>query len=37
MKKLAVNRSGAIAVVNSTFRRNEISRILLVRGQAAGP
>jgi hypothetical protein len=35
MRKLAVNGAGALAVVNSTFRRNEISRILLIRGQAA--
>ena len=36
MKKLAVNGTGALAVVNSTFRRNEISRIGLIRGQAVG-
>jgi len=36
MRKLGVNQAGALAVVNSTFRRNEISRIWLIRGQAAG-
>ena len=36
MRKLAVNGAGAIAVVNSTFRRNEKSRVLLFSGQAAG-
>ena len=35
MRKLAVNEAGAIAVVNSTFRANETSRIWLFRGQAA--
>lgn len=33
MRKLAVNETGAIAVVNSTFRLNEASRIWLIRGQ----
>jgi hypothetical protein len=33
MRKLAVNEAGAIAVVNSTFRRNESSRIWLFRGK----
>ncbi len=36
MRKLAVNRAGAVAVVNSTFKRNRTSRIWLFRGQAAG-
>lgn len=36
MRKLAVNGTGAIAVVNSTFKKNESSRIWLTRGQAAG-
>ncbi len=35
MSKLAVNADGAIAVVNSTFKRNEASRILLFRGHRA--
>ena len=33
MRKLAVNRSGAIAVVNSTFKRGDASRVWLFRGQ----
>ena len=36
MRKLAVNGAGAIAVVNGTFKRNETSRVWLLRGQAAG-
>lgn len=32
MQKLAVNRRGAIAVVNSTFRKGDASRIWLIRG-----
>ena len=32
MRKLAVNRSGAIAIVNSTFRRNASSHVWLFRG-----
>lgn len=36
MRKLAVNGSGAIAVVNSTFRPNEVSRVRLIRAQAVG-
>ncbi len=36
MRKLAVNRVGAVAVVNSTFKRNQTSHIWLFRGQAAG-
>jgi hypothetical protein len=34
MRKLAVNGAGAIAVVNSTFKRDQASRIWLTRGQA---
>ena len=33
MRKCAVNRAGAIAVANSTFKKNEASRIWLFRGQ----
>lgn len=36
MRKLAVNDSGAIAVVNSTFSRNRDSRVWLFLGTAAG-
>lgn len=36
MSKLAVNGAGAVAVVNSTFKRNEASHIWLFRGQRAG-
>jgi hypothetical protein len=36
MDKLAVSESGAIAVVNSTFNRNEASHVWLIRGQATG-
>jgi hypothetical protein len=36
MDKLAVNESGAVAVVNSTFQRNEASHVWLIRGQATG-
>lgn len=36
MRKLAVNGAGAIAVVNSTFQRNETSRVWLFRGQVGG-
>ncbi len=35
MRKLAVNGAGAVAVVNSTFKRDQTSRIWLFRGQAA--
>ena len=35
MRKLAVNEAGAIAVVNSSFKRNESSRIWLFRGKTA--
>jgi hypothetical protein len=33
MEKLAGNRAGALAVVNSTFKQGEASRIWLYRGQ----
>ncbi len=36
MRKLAVNGAGAVAIVNSTFKRNETSRIWLFRGRTAG-
>jgi hypothetical protein len=36
MRKLAVNGAGAIAVVNSTFKRSETSHVWLFRGQATG-
>ncbi len=36
MRQIAVNRLGALAAVNSTFKRNHSSRIWLHRGQAAG-
>jgi hypothetical protein len=32
MRKLAVNAAGAIAVVNSTFKRGERSHVWLFRG-----
>lgn len=32
MSKLAVNRSGTLAFVNSTFRQNHVSRVRLFRG-----
>ena len=35
MRKLAVNRAGALAVVTSTFNRNHSSRIWLFRRNAA--
>lgn len=34
MRKLAVNKAGAMAIVNSTFRPNDKSHIWLIRGQA---
>lgn len=34
MRKLGVNRAGSIAVVNSSFKQNEKSRIWLMRGQS---
>lgn len=37
MSKLAVNATGDIAVVNSTFRRGDSSRVWLIRGTAAKP
>jgi hypothetical protein len=33
MRKLAVNADGAIAIVNSSFKSNEASRIWLIRGK----
>ena len=36
MAKLAVNESGAVAVVNSTFQRDEASHVWLIRGQSTG-
>ena len=36
MRKLAVNAAGAIAVVNSTFKRGESSHVWLFRGHRAG-
>ncbi|MDZ7737351.1 MAG: hypothetical protein U5P41_15655 [Gammaproteobacteria bacterium] len=33
MNKLAVNKTGAIAIVNSTFKENAASHIWLIRGQ----
>ena len=36
MRKLAVNRAGALAAVNSAFKKSETSRIWLFRGQATG-
>ncbi len=32
MRKLAVNGSGAVAIVNSTFKPNEHTRVWLIRG-----
>ena len=37
MRKLAVNGTGAVAVVNSTFKSNQTSHIWLFRGQVARP
>jgi len=37
MDKLALNSNGAVAVVNSTFKRGERSAIWLHRGHVAGP
>ncbi len=34
MRKMAVNGSGLIAIVNSTFRQNEVSHIRLINGQS---
>ncbi len=36
MRKLAVNGAGTVAVVNSTFKKNQTSHIWLFRGQVAG-
>jgi hypothetical protein len=36
MSKLAVNETGAVALVNSSFELNEASDIWLIRGQRAG-
>ena len=36
MRKLAVNRAGAVAVVNSTFKRNEKSSVWLFRRTSSG-
>ncbi len=36
MRKLAMNESGALAVVNSTFRAGDVSRVLLLRGVLPG-
>jgi len=36
MRKLAVNGAGAIAVVNSTFKKSEASHIWLFRGRPTG-
>jgi hypothetical protein len=36
MRKLAVNATGAIAVVNSTFKQGEASHVWLFRGHRAG-
>ncbi len=36
MKKLAVNRSGEMAIVNSTFKPDASSRIWLIRGRVTG-
>ncbi len=35
MRKVAVNRAGAVAVVNSTFQPNDVSRVRLILGRAA--
>jgi hypothetical protein len=36
MRKLAVNPTGAVAVVNSSLKNNEKSRVWLMRGQLQG-
>jgi hypothetical protein len=36
MRKLAVDRAGAIAIVNSTFWPNQRSEVWLLRGRAGG-
>jgi len=35
MRKLAVGRDGEVAIVNSSFRENERSRVWLIRGRLA--
>lgn len=37
MRKLAVNDSGAVAIVNSALKHNERSRVWLIRGTLASP
>jgi hypothetical protein len=37
MKKLAVNRAGAVAIVNSSIKENDGSRAWLMRGRLAQP
>lgn len=37
MRKMAVHRTGAIAVVNSTFKHGEASHVRLFRGHLASP
>jgi hypothetical protein len=37
MSKLAVDDAGAIAIVNSTLKFDESSRVRLIRGRAAQP
>jgi hypothetical protein len=37
MKKLAVNRAGAVAIVNSSIKENDASRAWLMRGRLAQP
>jgi hypothetical protein len=34
MRKLAVSRDGSIAIVNSSFKQNERSRVWLMRASA---
>lgn len=37
MKKLAVSRAGHVAIVNSSFREGEASRVWLIRGRPSAP
>jgi hypothetical protein len=37
MKKLAVNRTGAVAIVNSSLTEGERSRVWLMRAETPGP
>ncbi|MGH8726219.1 MAG: hypothetical protein ACREU1_15295, partial [Burkholderiales bacterium] len=37
MRKLAVNRDGAVAIVNSSFLERQGSRVWLMRGNASRP